>query len=150
MHALIVDLDLTLLAGEAGLVKEQLLRPHHLGLKDPASTSWAGIITAPLEKTWVRALRGWGWARCAVPAVDLLVLPHEHLRGDQYFQSVQRDEETWSLSLRGRLQVLHVKQEEWKCLPFSTTSEISKLELKSLHYLKNERKIYEKGSSKKW
>ena len=32
MHALIVDLDLTLLAGEAGLVKEQLLRPHHLGL----------------------------------------------------------------------------------------------------------------------
>ena len=86
MHALIVDLDLTLLAGEAGPVKEQLLRPHHLGLKDPASTSWAGIITAPLEKTWVRALRGWGWARCAVPAVDLLVLPHEHLKGDQYFQ----------------------------------------------------------------
>ena len=145
MHALIVDLDLTLLAGEAGLVKEQLLRPHHLGLKDPASTSWAGIITAPLEKTWVRALRGWGWARCAVPAVDLLVLPHEHLRGDQYFQSVQRDEETWSLSLRGRLHVLHVKQEEWKCLPFSTTSEIVKLELK-ISKMKNNRN---KASSKK-
>ena len=85
MHALIVDLDLTLLAGEAGLVEEQLLRPHHLGLKDPASTSWAGIITAPLEETLVCALRGWGWARCAVLAVDLLVLPHEHLRGEQYF-----------------------------------------------------------------
>ena len=128
-------------------MKEQLLRPHHLGLKDPASTSWAGIITAPLEKTWVRALRGWGWARCAVPAVDLLVLPHEHLRGDQYFQSVQRDEETWSLSLRGRLQVLHVKQEEWKCLPFSTTSKISKLELE---ILRNEKKNnLNKGSSKK-
>ena len=145
MHALIVDLDLTLLAGEAGLVKEQLLRPHHLGLKDPASTSWAGIITAPLEKTWVRALRGWGWARCAVPAVDLLVLRHVHLRGDQYFQSGQRDEETWSLSLRGRLQVLHVKQEEWKCLPFSTTSEIVKLEL-NISKMKNNRN---KGSSKK-
>ena len=145
MHALIVDLDLTLLAGEAGLVKEQLLRPHHLSLKDPASTSWAGIITAPFEKTWVRALRGWGWARSAVLAVDLLVLPHEHLRGDQYFQSVQRDEETWSLSLRGRLQVLHVKQEEWKCLPFSTTSEIVKLELK-ISKMKNNRN---KGSSKK-
>ena len=145
MHALIVDLDLTLLAGEAGLVKEQLLRPHHLGLKDPASTSWAGIITAPLEKTWVRALRGWCWARSAVPAVDLLVLPHEHLRGDQYFQSVQRDEETWSLSLRGRLHDLHVKQEEWKCLPFSTTSEIVKLELK-ISKMKNNRN---KGSSKK-
>ena len=85
MHALIVDLDLALLAGEAGLVKEQLLRPHHLGLKDPASTSWAGIITAPLEETLVCALRGWGWARSAVLAVDLLVLPHEHLRGEQYF-----------------------------------------------------------------
>ena len=137
MHALIVDLDLTLLAGEAGLVKEQLLRPHHLSLKDSASTSWAGIITAPLKETWVRALRGWCWARCAVLAVDLLVLPHEHLRGDQYFQSGQRDEETWSLSLRGRLQVLHVKQEEWKCLPFSTTSKISKLELE---ILRNEKK----------
>ena len=84
MHALIVDLDLTLLAGEAGLVEEQLLRPYHLGLKDPASTSWAGIITAPLEETLVCALRGWGWARCAVLAVDLLVHPHKYLRGDQY------------------------------------------------------------------
>ena len=84
MHALIVDLDLTLLAGEAGLVEEQLLRPYHLGLEDPASTSRAGIITAPLEETLVRALRGWGWARSAVLAVDLLVLPHEHLRGEQF------------------------------------------------------------------
>ena len=35
-------------------------------------------------------------------------------------------EETWSLSVRGLLQVLQVKQEEWKWRPFSTTSSAEK------------------------
>ena len=46
MHALIVDLDLTLLAVEAGFVEEQLLGPHHLRLKDSAEASWTGVVTA--------------------------------------------------------------------------------------------------------
>ena len=78
MHALIVDLDLALLAAEAGFVEEQLLGPHHLRLKDSAEASWTGVVTAT-QLRGVAALRGWDRAGGAVLAVHLLVLPHKHL-----------------------------------------------------------------------
>ena len=79
MHALIVDLDLALLAAEAGFVEEQLLGPHHLRLEDSAEASWTGVVVAATQLRGVAALRGWDGAGGAVLAVHLLVLPHKHL-----------------------------------------------------------------------
>ena len=44
VHALIINLDLALLAVEAGFVEEQLLRPHHLRLKNSAEASRTSIL----------------------------------------------------------------------------------------------------------
>ena len=46
VHALIVNLDLALLAVEAGFVEEQLLGAHHLRLKNFAEASRTGVVAA--------------------------------------------------------------------------------------------------------
>ena len=78
MHALIVDLDLTLLAVEAGFVEKKLLGLHHLRLKDLSKASRAGVFTTT-KLRWIGAFRGWDRAGRAVLAVHLLVLPNKHL-----------------------------------------------------------------------
>ena len=95
MHALIVDLDLALLAAEAGFVEEQLLRSHHLCLKDFAKASWTGIV-ATTQLRDVTALRSWDGAGGTVLAVHLLVLTHKHLSKCYFEFKVThiRDEET--------------------------------------------------------
>ena len=57
MHALIVDLDLTLLAVEAGFVEKQLLGLHHLRLKDLSKASRASVFTTT-KLRWIGAFRG--------------------------------------------------------------------------------------------
>ena len=57
MHALIVDLDLTLLAVEAGFVEKKLLGLHHLRLKDLAKASRASVFTTT-KLRWIGAFRG--------------------------------------------------------------------------------------------
>ena len=122
VHALIVDLDLTLLAVEAGFVEKQLLGLHHLRLKDLSKASRAGVFTTT-KLRWIGAFRGWDRAGRAVLAVHLLVLPNKHLAKLKFKSDPwTENEETWSLSVRGLLQVLQVKHEEWKWRPFSTTS----------------------------
>ena len=87
VHALIIDLDLALLAAEAGFVEEQLLRSHHLCLKDFAKASWTGIV-ATTQLRDVTALRSWDGAGGTVLAVHLLVLPNKHL-SKFYFEGHQ-------------------------------------------------------------
>ena len=87
VHALIIDLDLALLAAEAGFVEEQLLRSHHLCLKDFAKASWTGIV-ATTQLRDVTALQSWDGAGGAVLAVHLLVLPNKHL-SKFYFEGHQ-------------------------------------------------------------
>ena len=78
MHALIVNLDLALLAVEAGFVEEQLLGAHHLRLKNFAEASRTGVVAAT-QLGGVAPPRGGDGAGGAVLAVHLLVLPHKHL-----------------------------------------------------------------------